>query len=79
MNPKYKLKKRNYRNSGVVILLDLKVSGQPMGRLLVVSGGAWGLGKGKCGEQRGGLWVCYEQALVPPPHLWVTAGLAPSL
>ncbi|KAL7979698.1 hypothetical protein Chor_004856 [Crotalus horridus] len=24
MNPKYKLKKRNYRNSGVVILLDLK-------------------------------------------------------
>lgn len=26
MNPKYKLKKRNYKNSGVVILLDLKVS-----------------------------------------------------
>ncbi|ETE69166.1 Copine-7, partial [Ophiophagus hannah] len=26
MNPKYKLKKRNYRNSGVVILLDLKVA-----------------------------------------------------
>ncbi|XP_039186960.1 copine-7 [Crotalus tigris] len=25
MNPKYKLKKRNYRNSGVVILLDLKI------------------------------------------------------
>uniref|UniRef100_A0A8D2J049 C2 domain-containing protein n=1 Tax=Varanus komodoensis TaxID=61221 RepID=A0A8D2J049_VARKO len=25
MNPKYKLKKRNYKNSGVVILLDLKV------------------------------------------------------
>uniref|UniRef100_A0A8D2J6G2 C2 domain-containing protein n=1 Tax=Varanus komodoensis TaxID=61221 RepID=A0A8D2J6G2_VARKO len=25
MNPKYKLKKRNYKNSGVVILLDLKI------------------------------------------------------
>lgn len=79
MNPKYKLKKRNYRNSGVVILLDLKVSGQSVGRPLVVSRGAWGLGKGGSGEQRGGLWVCYEQALAPPSHLWVTAGLAPSL
>lgn len=26
MNPKYKIKKRNYKNSGVVVLLDLKVS-----------------------------------------------------
>lgn len=25
MNPKYKIKKRNYKNSGVVVLLDLKV------------------------------------------------------
>uniref|UniRef100_A0A8B9MPE0 Copine 7 n=1 Tax=Accipiter nisus TaxID=211598 RepID=A0A8B9MPE0_9AVES len=25
MNPKYKLKKRNYKNSGVVVLLDLKI------------------------------------------------------
>lgn len=25
MNPKYKQKKRNYKNSGVVILTDLKV------------------------------------------------------
>ncbi|KYO32549.1 copine-7 [Alligator mississippiensis] len=25
MNPKYKIKKRNYKNSGVVILLDLKI------------------------------------------------------
>ncbi|KAF4789219.1 Copine-7 [Turdus rufiventris] len=26
MNPKYKIKKRNYKNSGVVVLLDLKVA-----------------------------------------------------
>lgn len=60
MNPKYKLKKRNYRNSGVVILLDLKVSSQSIGWPLILSGGALGLSRGESGEQGGGLWVCYE-------------------
>uniref|UniRef100_A0A8C5S2U2 Copine 7 n=1 Tax=Laticauda laticaudata TaxID=8630 RepID=A0A8C5S2U2_LATLA len=39
MNPKYKLKKRNYRNSGVVILLDLKVRGQVYSFLDYIMGG----------------------------------------
>ena len=33
VNPKYKQKKRNYKNSGVVILSDLKVRAEPLPRL----------------------------------------------
>ena len=32
VNPKYKQKKRNYKNSGVVILSDLKVRAEPFPR-----------------------------------------------
>lgn len=43
MNPKYKLKKRNYKNSGVVVLLDLKVSAAMPSRAEPgCRGAAWG-------------------------------------
>lgn len=43
MNPKYKLKKRNYKNSGVVVLLDLKVStAMPSRAEPGCRGAAWG-------------------------------------
>lgn len=45
MNPKYKIKKRNYKNSGVVVLLDLKVSAWELCRAVPGSVGSVGQGR----------------------------------
>lgn len=49
MNPKYQQKKRNYSNSGVVVLADLKVRPSPPW----TSGSARGLGALKGYEVEG--------------------------